>query len=1094
MTQDRTARPIRARRCLWPLAAAVLAATLPTGALAQSAARGAPPPTAFVMDFSNTMNTAIGDRPRIDLTRDAIEAAMDEADPRIEVGVVAYGHRRAGDCRDVEAVVPLAPLDTEDFSTRIDPLDARGKASLDRALEAAAEMLAGIAGRSSIIVTAGAGDACGVDICARAAALEAERPALAIHVVGIGDDPAKLEPLQCLAEATGGLFQAAADAAAIDTAIRKVADGPAVAAINPTSRPGGPLDGRVFSWSVRDEVTGETVLTGEVARILRVALPRGRFVVTAEAPGATGQLVLQSDGRDQSAEMIIDSEASIDAPDSASIGVEIEVGWRGPNALGDYLSIAPVGAPLTQVDAYARVSDGNPVAMRTPRAPGAYELRYVSAAENRLLASRPLAIEAPTVTIDGPPRVSPGERFPVRWVGPGEAGDRFTVALPGDPDTVGLATPVGEDSPTDVLAPETAADYELRYLGAAGVVLARAPLKVIVPISMSADDTAVAGGTVVVYWNGPNGPGDRLTIVPADAPDTAEGRSLSTAGGAKLPLESPVTPGAAEIRYIDGISGLVMARRRITLTAPQVVFDAPDSAVAGSTVILPWTGPDNRNDLITIVPADTADSQRGNFVYTFRGNPSELVAPAAAGPAEIRYVSGATGGVLARRPITLTAPDVALDASPVATAGSTIPITWEGPDGRNDYITIVPGGTPDTQRFNYTFTRRGSPLDVVAPPGPGPAEIRYVSAQTGAVLARLPILLSQPVVTLAAPGTVTAGASVDIAWTGPDNENDYITVVAEDAPDSERGNYNFTWRGNPLPLLMPDQAGVAEIRYRAGQSGDVLARRTIRLTPPDVVLDAPDSAVAGSTVSVTWDGPDNRNDYIAIAEAGAPDDQRLEFNYTRRGNPLTVETPPTPGPAEIRYHSGQTKEVLARRPMMLTKAVVGLTAVPSALSGATISVTWQGPDERNDFLTIVPAGAPDSERGETAFTRRGNPLDVVAPLEPGPAEIRYRSGTTGEVLARAPLQLTRAEVSLEAAEIAAAGATIPVRWDGPNNRNDFITIVPEGTPDDRRLDYNFTRRGNPLPVRTPPVSGIAEIRYMSGQTGQTMARRRIELR
>ncbi|MEM9783795.1 MAG: VWA domain-containing protein, partial [Pseudomonadota bacterium] len=1061
---------------------------------AQTVGRGAPPPTAIVLDHSNSMSGPLGDRPRIDEARDALDDAMETVDPRLEVGLIAFGHRRVGDCRDIETVLPFAPLDPEDFNARLNITDARGRTPLDSALARAADMLAEVRGRASIVVIADGPDSCEADPCARAAALAAERPGLAIHVVAIDPDTDDREGLQCLAEATDGLWRSVADPAALQAAVAELTAGPPVAAIRPVNEPGGPVDGRIFAWSVIDEVTGETVADGIQDRTLRLPLPAGRFRVRAEAPGSIGSVALALDGRDSATELVLVSEATLSAPDSTDIGASVAIGWRGPNAPGDYLSIARAGSALTAFEAYGRLSGGNPLTLTAPRAPGAYEIRYISAAEGRILASRPLTLRAPEVTLDVPARVSPGGLFYVRWAGPGEPGDRLAIARPEEPAGAGASAPRGPEPHADLTAPAEAGAYELRYLSAAGVVLARASFTVILPITLRAGRDATAGSTVVVSWTGPDAPGDMIAIVPAGAPDDTLGRALLTAQGAKLPIESPPVPGPAEIRYIDGSNGSILARQPMTLLAPDIALMAPAGANAGSVVQVTWTGPDNRGDVLTIVPAETPDTQRGNFVYTFRGNPAELVTPATPGEAEIRYIAGSNGAVLGRQAIMLEAPDVTLDAPPVVTAGSTVEVRWTGPDGRNDYVTIVPAEAADTQRLNYSFTRRGSPTQVVAPPNAGAAEIRYFSASAGVVLARLPILLSEPVVTLDAPESAVAGASIDIPWTGPNNENDYITVVPAGAPDSDRGTYNFTWRGNPLPLLMPEIAGPAELRYRAGQSGAVLARRTIQITPPDVTLDAPASAVAGSTVTIRWDGPDNRNDYVTIAELGAPDDQRLEFNYTRRGNPLEVVSPPNPGPAEIRYHSGRTLEVLARRPITLTAAVVSLDAVSSVLVGATISVTWQGPDDRNDFVTVVPADAPDTERGETAFTRQGNPVQLAVPVEPGPAEIRYRSGTTGEVLARVPLELMRAEVNLEAAAIAPAGATIPVRWEGPDNRNDFITIVPEGTPDDRRLDYNFTRRGNPLPIRTPPLRGMAEIRYMSGQTGQTMARRKIELR
>ena len=74
------------------------------------------------------------------------------------------------------------------------------------------------------------------------------------------------------------------------------------------------------------------------------------------------------------------------------------------------------------------------------------------------------------------------------------------------------------------------------------------------------------------------------------------------------------------------------------------------------------------------------------------------------------------------------------------------------------------------------------------------------------------------------------------------------------------------------------------------------------MTPVEVSLDAPATAVAGSELTVGWDGPDYRNDYIAISR---PDDPRYEtYTYTREGAPLEVTVPLEPGDLRAALRDG----------------------------------------------------------------------------------------------------------------------------------------------------------------------------------------------
>ncbi|MEO0760620.1 MAG: hypothetical protein AAFZ09_02255, partial [Pseudomonadota bacterium] len=989
-----------------------------------------------------------------------------------EIGLVAFGHTKAADCRDVETLIPVAPLVVGEMIGQLDRMEPRGRAPLSAAIRAAAEALPRDRTRGNIVVVTDGPDTCAPDPCALTDTLATLPVDVTVQIVGLAPEAGGPE-LACFAEATGGRIEVVDTASSLASALRAAVVAPPTVVIRPVTAGGAsiPADRR-FAWSVIEDASGRRVVDGRDAAVLRTSLPPGRYQVQAAGQVGSGRIAIEVGENDVRARLTLSDDVRVVPPPTAEIGAEIDVAWRGPDGPGDYLAIAEPGAPVTGFLTYARVSAGNPVTIAVPGAPGRFEVRYVDAAGNRILASAPIEVIAPDASLVAPTIVEALSDFTVAWTGPGAPGDRLSVAPQGSDPGAGEMTPLGDSAETRLRAPRRAGIYDIRYLSASGAILADRPVRVMLSARLEAPPSAVAGDVVRVEWEGPDDLTDFVTIVAEDAPDATRGGFEFTRLGSPLEIVTGSAPGRAEVRYVSGETNAVLARLPIMLTKPEVTLDAPESAIAGSVIRVRWEGPDKRNDAITVVPADAPDDARGTVVYTARGTPSQVATPPEPGRAEIRYLAGGDV-VLARRPILLTRPETVLDAAPVVTAGAKVTINWSGPDNRNDFITIVPAGTPDNMRLNYTFTRRGSPLDVIAPPSAGQAEIRYVEGQTSEVLARLPVVLREAEVSLSAPVEVVAGSTVEVRWTGPNNPNDYLTVVPADAPEDARGNFNFTWRGNPLALLTPEQTGPAEIRYRSGQTGEVLARRPIELTRVVVSLSAPETAVAGDHVMVTWVGPGGANDYVSIVEDGAADDVQIDFNFTRRGNPLRVATPPLTGPAEIRYHDGDSRRVLARLPLVLTEPEVTVEAVDTVVAGAPVSVRWAGPDDTNDFVTIVPVGTPDNKRGAFVYTRNGNPLEVLAPAKPGAAEIRYRSGVTGEVLARRPLALTRPEVTLEAQPIAPAGASIPVTWEGPNNPNDFITIVPAGAPDDRRAEYNYTRRGNPLPVRTPPRSGRA---------------------
>ena len=524
-----------------------------------------------------------------------------------------------------------------------------------------------------------------------------------------------------------------------------------------------------------------------------------------------------------------------------------------------------------------------------------------------------------------------------------------------------------------------------------------------------------------------------------------------------------------------------------------VTIKAALSVLAGMAFPVGWTGPDNTGDFLTIVPKGTPDGDDGNLAYTRQGSPVQLTALVDPGDAELRYVAGRAHTILARAPIKITPVDVTLTAVAETVAGTPVKISWKGPNNEGDSITIVPKNTPDNEYALYANTREGSPLTVTAPMETGETEIRYLSGQRSHVLARRPLKILAAEISLTAPVEVVAGAAVEIAWKGPNNENDYLTIVAKALPDGSRGAIAYTGRGSPVRVTAPGEAGVCEIRYMSGQGEKVLARRPLTTVAAGVALVAPVEVVAGAAVEIAWKGPDNENDYVTIVAKALPDGSRGAIAYTGRGSPVRVTAPAEAGACEIRYMRGLDDKVLARRPLKTIVAGVTLVAPEEAVAGAVVAIAWKGPNNENDYLTIVAQGLPDGERGAIAYTGRGSPLQVTAPGEPGACEIRYMSGLDDKVLARRALKISAAHVTLQAPARAPLGVPVSVEWTGPNNLNDYLTIVPQGTPDGTSQHLVWTTKGSPAQVDPPDTAGLCEVRYVSGQSDKVLARISIEI-
>ncbi len=348
-------------------------------------------------------------------------------------------------------------------------------------------------------------------------------------------------------------------------------------------------------------------------------------------------------------------------------------------------------------------------------------------------------------------------------------------------------------------------------------------------------------------------------------------------------------------------------------------------------------------------------------------------------------------------------------------------------------------------------------------------------------------------VELEAPSEIAAGSVFEVRWTGEPHAQDYITIVKPDADDGRYGPFIYVSAGNPVTMRAPDEAGVWQLRYQSDGREGVIARRDFTVAAVTATLSAPTSVVAGGDVPIRWTGPDHQGDFITIVPADAADKTWNAFVYTSSGNPLTMRAPETPGAYEIRYATGQSYSTIAAVPIMVTAAGASLDVPSSAMAGSVIEIGWSGPDNPGDYITVVPTGAPEGQWDHYEYTARGTPLSLATSDNPGDYEVRYATAQSNVTLARSAITLTAASASLEAPDAAVAGETFEVKWTGPGNPSDFITIVVAGAEEGTWKSFAGVHWGSPVTLVAPRQTGEHEIRYATGQSSTTLARRTIQI-
>jgi Ca-activated chloride channel family protein len=258
-------------------------------------------------------------------------------------------------------------------------------------------------------------------------------------------------------------------------------------------------------------------------------------------------------------------------------------------------------------------------------------------------------------------------------------------------------------------------------------------------------------------------------------------------------------------------------------------------------------------------------------------------------------------------------------------------------------------------------------------------------------------------------------------------------------------------------------------------------------------LEGPVEVGSGSAFFVTWSGPDNASDYIAIAEPAMPAQQYEQYTYTSRGSPLQLTAPDKPGDYEIRYIDHRSRGILAQRPIAVAAAAATLQYAQAVGSGSAFEVNWSGPGNHSDYIAIALPGTPGGDYHDYSYVQQGSPLKLTAPDEPGNYEIRYVQRQSRTILSGRPITILAVSASIVTATTVKAGSQFEVTWTGPGNRSDYVTVALPGTAGRDFLNYAYVQKGSPLQLTAPDKPGSYEVRYVQRQSATILARQAVRV-
>lgn len=172
----------------------------------------APSPILFIYDASGSMWGQLDGKTKKDIAAQVLSTTVTQLPQQQKIGLMAYGHRKKGDCNDIEFMINLSNADKSLVTNAVNDMNALGKTPLARSAKLAINTLKEQQTKATIILITDGIESCDGNICDVVANAKAEGIDFKLHVVGFGLKANETEQLKCAADAGGGNYYDASNA------------------------------------------------------------------------------------------------------------------------------------------------------------------------------------------------------------------------------------------------------------------------------------------------------------------------------------------------------------------------------------------------------------------------------------------------------------------------------------------------------------------------------------------------------------------------------------------------------------------------------------------------------------------------------------------------------------------------------------------------------------------------------------------------------------------------------------------------------------------------------------------------------------------
>jgi len=178
----------------------------------------------IILDTSGSMAGKMNGKVKMDIARTVVRDLVDNMPSDMKVGLLVYGAKSArekNDCKDIDLLRPVQPVEVHAVDAALNPLKPRGMTPIGASLRRGAEALKGLPGKSTIVLISDGTETCGADPCQVAKEVrESTGIDVKVHSVGLDIGASERGTLECVATGGGGTYYPVADEQGLRTALK----------------------------------------------------------------------------------------------------------------------------------------------------------------------------------------------------------------------------------------------------------------------------------------------------------------------------------------------------------------------------------------------------------------------------------------------------------------------------------------------------------------------------------------------------------------------------------------------------------------------------------------------------------------------------------------------------------------------------------------------------------------------------------------------------------------------------------------------------------------------------------------------------------